>query len=59
MGNPIFKDFFSHLAESFLGKLLGPSNKYKLESVFLYYSNFLFPWCFTLKVLQNEKFLKH
>ena len=33
----VFKDFFSNLAESFLAKLPDPSNKYNLESVFLYY----------------------
>ena len=33
----VFKDFFSNLAESFLSKLPDPSNKYNLESVFLYY----------------------
>ena len=32
----VFKYFFSNLAESFLAKLPDPSNKYNLESVFLY-----------------------
>ena len=53
-----FTDFFSNLTESFLAKLPDPSNKYNLESVFCYYWNFAFPWCFTLKVLQKKKFLK-
>ena len=34
----IFKYFFSNLPKSFLDKLPGPSNKYNLESLFLYYS---------------------
>ena len=38
-----FKDFFSKLAESFLAKLPDPSNKYNIESVFLYYSDFVIP----------------
>ena len=32
----VFKDFFSNSAESFLTKLPEPSNKYNLESIFLY-----------------------
>ena len=42
----VFKDFFSNLVESFLAKLPDPSNKYNLESVFLYYSNFAIPELF-------------
>ena len=54
----VFKDFFSNLAESFLAKLPDPSNEYKLESVFLYYSNFAISKMFHIKVLQKKKFLK-
>ena len=35
----VFKDFFSNVAKSFLVKLSDPSNKYNLESIFLYYWN--------------------
>ena len=35
----VFKDFFSNVAKSFLVKLPDPSNKYNLESIFLYYWN--------------------
>ena len=35
----VFKDFFSYVAKSFLVKLRDPSNKYNLESIFLYYWN--------------------
>ena len=45
----VFKDFFSNLAKSFIDKLLDPSNKYNLESVFLYYSNFAIPELFHIK----------
>ena len=45
----VFKDFFSNLAKSFLDKLPDPSNKYNLESVFLYYSNFAIPELFHIK----------
>ena len=34
----VFKDLFSNLAETFLAILPDPSNKWDLESVFLYYS---------------------
>ena len=35
----VFKDFFSNVPKPFLVKLPNPSNKYNLESVFLYYWN--------------------
>ena len=35
----VFKDFFSNVPQPFLVKLPNPSNKYNLESVFLYYWN--------------------
>ena len=54
----VFKDFFSNLARSFIDKLPDPSNKYNLESVFLYYSNFAIPELFGIKVLHKKKFLK-
>ena len=54
----VFKDFFSNLAESFLAKLPDPSNKYNLESVFLYCSNFAIPELFHIKSTSEEKFLK-
>ena len=49
----VFKDFFSNLAESFLVKLPHPSNKYNLESVFLYYFNFALPEVFHLKYFRS------
>ena len=54
----VFKDFFSNLAKSFLDKLPDPSNKYNLESVFLYYSNIAIPESFLITVLKKKKFLK-
>ena len=36
----VFKGFSSNLIEFLLGKLLDPSNRYNLESIFFYYSNF-------------------
>ena len=54
----IFKDFFSNLAESFLAKLRDLSNKYNLESIFLYYSNFAIPEVFHIKSTSEEKVLK-
>ena len=53
-----FKDFFSNLAKSFLDKLPDPSNKYNLESVFLYYSNFAIPELFHIKSTSEEKVFK-
>ena len=54
----VFKDFFSNLAESFLATLLDPASKYKLESVFLYYSNFAIPQLFHIKRTSEEKVFK-
>ena len=54
----VFKDFFSNLAKSFLDKLPDPSNKYNLESVFLYYSNFAIPESFHIKITSEEKVFK-
>ena len=54
----VFKDFFSNLAESFLAKLPDPSNKYNLESVFFYYSNFAIPEIFHIKSTLEEKIFK-
>ena len=53
----VFKDF-SNLAESLLGKLPDPSNKYNLESVFLYYLNFAIPEVFHIKNTSEEKVFK-
>ena len=49
-----FKDF-SNLAKYFLDKLPDPSNKYNLESVFLYYSNFTILELFHIKSTSEEK----
>ena len=49
-----FKDFFSNLAKSFLDKLPDPSNKYNLESVFFYYSDFAIPELFHSKSTSEE-----
>ena len=54
----VFKDFFSNLARSFIDKLPDPSNKYNLESVFLYYSNFAIPELFGIKSTSQEKVFK-
>ena len=54
----VFKDFFSNLAETFLAKLPDPSNKYSLESVFLYYSNLAIPEVFHIKSISEEKLFK-
>ena len=54
----VFKDCFSHLAESFLAKLSDPLNKYNLESVFLYYSNFAIPKMCLIKSTLEEKISK-
>ena len=54
----VFKDFFSNLAESFLSKLPDPSNKYNLESVFLYYWNLAIPEVFQIKSTSEEKVFK-
>ena len=52
-----FKDF-SNLAKSFLDKLPDPSNKYNLESVFLYYSNIAIPELFLISSTGEEKVFK-
>ena len=49
----IFKDFFSNLAKSFLAQVPDPSNKYNLESVFLYNSNLAIPEVFYIKVMEK------
>ena len=54
----VFKDFFPNLAESFLAKLPDSSNKYTLESVFLYYSNFAVPELLYIKSTSKEKVFK-
>ena len=54
----VFKDFFSNLAKSSIDKLLVPSNKYNLESVFLYYSNFAIPELFRIKNTSEGKVFK-
>ena len=54
----VFKDFFSNLAKSFLDKLPDPSNKYNLESVFLYYSNFAVPEFFHIKCTSEANLFK-
>ena len=54
----VLKDFFSNVAESFLAKLLDPSKKYNLESIFLYYSNFAIPEVFHIKSTSGEKIFK-
>ena len=54
----VFKDFFSNLAKSFLDKLPDPSNKYNLESVFLYYLNFALPELFHIKSTSEKKVFK-
>ena len=54
----VLKDFFSNLDKSFLDKLPDPSNKYNLESVFLYYSNFAIPELLHIKSTSEEKVFK-
>ena len=51
----VFKDFFSNSAESFTAKLPSPSNKFNLESAFLYYSNFANPELFHIKSTSEKK----
>ena len=51
----VFKDFFSNSAESFIAKLPSPSNKFNLESAFLYYSNFANPELFHIKSTSEKK----
>ena len=54
----VFKDFFSNLVAFFSAKLPDSSNKYNLESVFLYYSNFDIPEVFHIKSTSEEKVFK-
>ena len=54
----ICKDFFLNLAEFFPAKLPDPSSKYNLESLFLYYWNFVIPEVFHNKSSSGEKVLK-
>ena len=54
----VFKDFFSKYGESFLAKLPDPSNKYNLESVFLYYLNLAILEVFHIKSTSEEKVFK-
>ena len=54
----VFKDFFSNFVVFFLAKLPDPSNKYNLEFVFLYYSNFDIPEVFHSKSTSEEKVFK-
>ena len=54
----VFKYFYSNLAESLLVKLTDPSNKYNLESVFLYYSNHSIFEVFHIKNTSEEKVFK-
>ena len=53
-----FKDFFSNVAKSLIDKLPDPSNKYNLESVFLYYLTFVIPELFHIKNITLEKVFK-
>ena len=54
----VFKDFFSNLAESLLEKLPDPWNNYSLESVFLYFLNFVISEVFHIKSTSGEKVFK-
>ena len=54
----VFKDFFSNVAKSLIDKLPDPSNKYNLESVFLYYLTFVIPELFHIKNTTLEKVFK-
>ena len=54
----IFKDFFSHLAESLLIKLSNAPNKYNIESVFQYYSKFIIEKPFHLSITSQEEVFK-
>ena len=53
-----FKDFFPNLAESLLCKLPSPSNKYNLDPVLLYYSNFAIREVFHIERTSEKKSLK-
>ena len=54
----IFKNFFRNLAKSLLIKLPNPRDKYKLESVIIYYSSFTISDEFCLRNTCAEKVLK-
>ena len=54
----VFKDFFSNVAKSLIDKLPDLSNKYNLESVFLYYLTFVIPELFHIKNITLEKVFK-
>ena len=54
----VFEYFFSNLGKSLLVKIADPSNKYNLESVFLYYSNFAIREVFHIKSTSEEKVFK-
>ena len=54
----LFKGFSSNLIELLLGKLLDPSNRYNLESLFFYYSNFAIYEVFHIKSTSEGKFFK-
>ena len=54
----ILKDFFSKLTESLLIKLPNPPEKYNLQSVIRYYSNFMISDDFCLSNTSEEIVLK-
>ena len=54
----VFKDFFSNVAKSLIDKLPNPSNKYNLESVFIYYLTFAISELFHIKSTTQEKVFK-
>ena len=54
----VFKDFFWNLATSLLVKFPDLSNKYNLEPIFLYYSNFVIPEVIHIKSNLEEKVFK-
>ena len=53
-----FKDFFSNLAESLSIKLPNAPNKYNIESVFPYYSEFIIEISFHLSDASEEEAFK-
>ena len=54
----IFKDFFSNLSEPLLIKLPSATNKYNVESVFKYHSNFIIEKHFHLSDTSEEEVFK-
>ena len=54
----VFKDFFWNLAASFVVKFPDLSNKYNLEHIFLYYSNFVIPEVIHIKSTLEENAFK-